>query len=180
MLGERSDQRGLWEADRLYLDHAGRESFYGLLASMRGRVYQSLGLAYLDLSGNLVEQFDLHPEIVREIVPNEEGDGFTKGFYINVPECVPAAIQYHLYVNLHGVSYVEGDSIFNGLGERHRRAQLVAEWVQPLPTAKRYFGNVPDRPRLGDGRGDHHSLCSTPGLQREKLVQRTGAAHDRG
>ena len=35
MLGERSDQRGLWEADRLYLDHVGRESFYGLLASMR-------------------------------------------------------------------------------------------------------------------------------------------------
>ena len=32
MLGERSDQRGLWEADRLYLDHVGRESFYGLLA----------------------------------------------------------------------------------------------------------------------------------------------------
>ena len=27
MLGERSDQRGLWEADRLYLDHVGRESF---------------------------------------------------------------------------------------------------------------------------------------------------------
>ena len=25
MLGERSDQRGLWEADRLYLDHVGRE-----------------------------------------------------------------------------------------------------------------------------------------------------------
>ena len=24
MLGERSDQRGLWEADRLYLDHVGR------------------------------------------------------------------------------------------------------------------------------------------------------------
>ena len=23
MLGERSDQRGLWEADRLYLDHVG-------------------------------------------------------------------------------------------------------------------------------------------------------------
>ena len=29
MLGERSDQRGLREADRLYLDHVGRESFYG-------------------------------------------------------------------------------------------------------------------------------------------------------
>ena len=40
MLGERSDQRGLWEADRLYLDHVGRESFYGLLASMRGRLFR--------------------------------------------------------------------------------------------------------------------------------------------
>ena len=27
MLGERSEQRGLWEADRLYIDHVGRGSF---------------------------------------------------------------------------------------------------------------------------------------------------------
>ena len=40
MLGERWDQRGLWEADRLYLDHVGREGFYGLLASMRGRLFR--------------------------------------------------------------------------------------------------------------------------------------------
>ena len=32
MLGERSEQRGLWEADWLYIDHVGRGSFYGLLA----------------------------------------------------------------------------------------------------------------------------------------------------
>ena len=31
MLGERSDQRGR-EADRLYLDHVGKDTFYGLLA----------------------------------------------------------------------------------------------------------------------------------------------------
>ena len=37
MLEERSDQRGLWEADRLYLDYVGRDTFYGLLASLRGR-----------------------------------------------------------------------------------------------------------------------------------------------
>ena len=36
MLGERSDQRGLWEADWLYLVHVGKETFYGLLASLRG------------------------------------------------------------------------------------------------------------------------------------------------
>ena len=40
MLGERSDQRGLWEADRLYLDHVGRDTFYGMLASLRGRLFR--------------------------------------------------------------------------------------------------------------------------------------------
>ena len=39
MLGERSDQRGLWEADRLYLDHVGKDTFYGLLASLRGQLF---------------------------------------------------------------------------------------------------------------------------------------------
>ena len=41
MLGEprkasSPDQRGLWEADRLYLDHVGKDTFYGLLASLPG------------------------------------------------------------------------------------------------------------------------------------------------
>ena len=45
MLGERSDQRGLWEADRLYLDHVGLESFYGLLASLRGRLFRDADFA---------------------------------------------------------------------------------------------------------------------------------------
>ena len=45
MLGERSDQRGLWEADRLYLDHVGRESFYGLLASLRGGLFRDADFA---------------------------------------------------------------------------------------------------------------------------------------
>ena len=40
MLGERSEQRGLWEVDRLYIDHVGRGSFYGLLASMRGQLFE--------------------------------------------------------------------------------------------------------------------------------------------
>ena len=30
MLGKRSDQKGLWEADRLYLDYVGQDTFYGL------------------------------------------------------------------------------------------------------------------------------------------------------
>ncbi len=40
VLGERSDQRGLLEADHLYVDYVGRESFYGLLASMRGQLFR--------------------------------------------------------------------------------------------------------------------------------------------
>ena len=45
MLGKRSDQRGLWEADRLYLDHVGRDTFYGLLASLRGRLFRGADFA---------------------------------------------------------------------------------------------------------------------------------------
>ena len=45
MLGERSDQRGLWEADRLYLDHVTRDAFYGLLAWLRGRLFRDADFA---------------------------------------------------------------------------------------------------------------------------------------
>ena len=34
-----SDQKGLWEADRLYLDYVGKDTFYGLLASLRGQLF---------------------------------------------------------------------------------------------------------------------------------------------
>ncbi len=40
MLGVRSAQYGLLEADNLYLDHVGRDSFYGFLASMRGQLFR--------------------------------------------------------------------------------------------------------------------------------------------
>ena len=39
MLGKRSDQKGLWEADRLYLDYVGKDTFYSLLASLRGQLF---------------------------------------------------------------------------------------------------------------------------------------------
>ena len=45
MLGERSDQRALWEADRLYLDHVGKDTFYGLLASLRGQLFRDSDFA---------------------------------------------------------------------------------------------------------------------------------------
>lgn len=40
MLGKKSDQLGMLEADHLYLEHVGRCSFYGFLASMRGRLFR--------------------------------------------------------------------------------------------------------------------------------------------
>ena len=52
MLGERSDQRGLWEADRLYLDHVGRDTFYGLVASLRGRLFLDADFAGLYCADN--------------------------------------------------------------------------------------------------------------------------------
>ena len=45
MLGERSEQRGLWEANRLYLDHVGQDTFYGMLASLRGRRFRDADFA---------------------------------------------------------------------------------------------------------------------------------------
>jgi len=47
MLGVRSAQRGLLEADHLYLDYVGRDSFYGFLASMRGQLFQDEEFAEL-------------------------------------------------------------------------------------------------------------------------------------
>jgi hypothetical protein len=39
MLGKRSPQLGLFEADHLYLDFVGRDTFYGMLASLRGQLF---------------------------------------------------------------------------------------------------------------------------------------------
>src|SRR3989337_1770784 len=39
MLGKRSSQRGMFEADHLYLDFVGRDSFYGFLATERGNLF---------------------------------------------------------------------------------------------------------------------------------------------
>jgi len=47
MLGLRSDQRGLLEADHLYLDYVGRDTFYGFLASQRGQLFRDEEFAEL-------------------------------------------------------------------------------------------------------------------------------------
>jgi len=40
MLGKRSEQQGLFEADHLYLKYVGAESFYGYLASQRNKLFR--------------------------------------------------------------------------------------------------------------------------------------------
>jgi hypothetical protein len=47
MLGERTPQRGLFEADHLYLDWVGQETFYGVLASLRGSLFRDEDFACL-------------------------------------------------------------------------------------------------------------------------------------
>ena len=47
MLGVRATRYGLFEADHLYLDFVGRDSFYGFLASMRGRLFKDEEFAAL-------------------------------------------------------------------------------------------------------------------------------------
>ncbi|MDO8673492.1 MAG: IS1182 family transposase [Dehalococcoidia bacterium] len=47
MLGKRSDQLGLFEADHVYLDFVGRNSFYGFLASQRGKLFRDVDFARL-------------------------------------------------------------------------------------------------------------------------------------
>jgi hypothetical protein len=47
MLGKRSAQSGLFDADQLYLDYVGRDTFYGVLAAQRGRLFRDEDFAAL-------------------------------------------------------------------------------------------------------------------------------------
>ncbi len=40
MLGQRRPQRGFFDADHLYLDQVGSQSFYGFLAQHRGDLFR--------------------------------------------------------------------------------------------------------------------------------------------
>jgi Transposase DDE domain/Transposase domain (DUF772) len=51
MLGRRSPQRGLFEADALYADFVGRETFYGWLAGQRGELFPDALFAGLYAAG---------------------------------------------------------------------------------------------------------------------------------
>ena len=52
MLGKRSSQLGLFEADNLYLDYVGRDSFYGFLAGQRGQLLRDEEFAKLYCPNN--------------------------------------------------------------------------------------------------------------------------------
>lgn len=52
MLGVRSAQYGLMEADHLYRDFVGRDTFYGFLAEMRGQLFKDEEFAKLYCSDN--------------------------------------------------------------------------------------------------------------------------------
>lgn len=51
MLGQRSSQRGLFEADHLYLGAVGRDTFYGFLARQRGELFRDEEFASLYKAG---------------------------------------------------------------------------------------------------------------------------------
>lgn len=52
MLGKRSAQYGMFEADHLYLDYVGRDTFYGFLASVRGQLFRDEDFAALYCDDN--------------------------------------------------------------------------------------------------------------------------------
>jgi len=52
MLGRRSEQRGLFEADNQYADFVGRDTLYGFLASQRGKLFRDEDFADLYCADN--------------------------------------------------------------------------------------------------------------------------------
>src|SRR5213596_3340806 len=52
MLGERSAQRGLFEADTMFADFVGRRNFYGFLASQRDELFRDDDFATLYCPNN--------------------------------------------------------------------------------------------------------------------------------
>ena len=52
MIGKRSAQRGLFDADHLYLDLVGRDTFYGFLALQRDEIFRDEDFAHLYCTDN--------------------------------------------------------------------------------------------------------------------------------
>ncbi len=81
MLGGRSDQKGLWEADWLYLDHVGRDTFYVLLASLVYRETRTRSRTNTSTTkgSNRIQQLLASPELLLGI-PN----GYTLNWYLSL------------------------------------------------------------------------------------------------
>ena len=83
MLGKRSDQKGLWEADRLYLDYVGQDTFYGLLASLRGQLFSDDDFAEIYCPGQWPGQRAAQPAghgaAVADLRPGERRRGQGEG-----------------------------------------------------------------------------------------------------
>jgi len=52
MLGTRAPQQGLFDADTMYGEYVGRESFYGFLAQHRGELFQDEDFAQMYCANN--------------------------------------------------------------------------------------------------------------------------------
>ncbi len=68
MLGKRSDQRGLWEADRLYLDYVGQDTFYGLLASLRGQLFSDDDFAEILTCRTVLGHYKMAPLAAQRLI----------------------------------------------------------------------------------------------------------------
>ena len=83
MLGKRSDQKGLWEADRLYLDYVGQDTCYGLLASLRGQLFSDDDFAEIygpdNGPGQRAAQPAGHGAAVADLRPGERRRGQGEG-----------------------------------------------------------------------------------------------------
>ena len=54
----------------MYLDHVGEDTFYGLLASLRGELFRSPGFVWV-ATGPVLEDFSKHPVVKKANAPDE-------------------------------------------------------------------------------------------------------------
>jgi hypothetical protein len=73
MLGKRLAQRGLFEADHLYLDLVGGDTFYGFLAAERGRLFRDEEFAALYCADN--GRASVPPSLLATVLLRQTHDG---------------------------------------------------------------------------------------------------------
>src|SRR3981081_383552 len=73
MLGQRSAQRGLFEADTLFADFVGRKNFYGFLASQRDELFRDEDFPQLDCANQ--ERPSVPPSLLATALVLQAYDG---------------------------------------------------------------------------------------------------------